>query len=217
MDWLNANTVEPFSFFAIEIELWRINDSPPAPRFNVVASPNDWTKSARAATRQVEAALAHHQQVSLAYWASFAEFLRARKSAFQITRPNTKHWFDFAIGRANLALRAHISTDNERAGVEIYRHDDTGKVAYRTLLADKAAIEAEFGEPLDWQELPEKKASRIALYKLGVDPADEKRWTALHEWMLSKMERFQKVFASQVKAINLDAEIGNDEHLESVA
>jgi hypothetical protein len=44
IDWLNANTTEDFSFFAIEIELWRIGNSPPAPRFNVIASPNDWPK-----------------------------------------------------------------------------------------------------------------------------------------------------------------------------
>ena len=213
VDWLNANTVEPFSFFAIEIELWRINDSPPAPRFNVVASPNDWTKSARAATRQVEGALVHHQQVSLAYWASFSEFLAAKKSTFHIRRSAKGHWFDFAIGRAGFVIRAHISTENQRIGVELYKHNDVGKIAFRTLLADKAKIEAEIGEPLDWQELPEKKASRIALYKTGVDPADEKQLPALHEWMLAKMERFQKVFPARVKAINLAVETDESEHL----
>jgi hypothetical protein len=33
IDWLNANTIEEFSFFAIEIELWRIGASAPAPKF----------------------------------------------------------------------------------------------------------------------------------------------------------------------------------------
>ena len=44
IDWLNSNTADEFSFFAIEIELWRIDNSSPAPRFNVIASPNHWTK-----------------------------------------------------------------------------------------------------------------------------------------------------------------------------
>jgi hypothetical protein len=30
MDWLNTNTAEEFSFFGVEIELWRIGDSPRA-------------------------------------------------------------------------------------------------------------------------------------------------------------------------------------------
>ena len=45
LDWLNEITGESFSFFALEIELWRINDSAPAPKFNLVCRPNDWAKS----------------------------------------------------------------------------------------------------------------------------------------------------------------------------
>ncbi|WP_143710462.1 hypothetical protein [Tabrizicola sp. TH137] len=35
LDWLNAISDDDHSFFACEIELWRIGDSPPAPRFNL--------------------------------------------------------------------------------------------------------------------------------------------------------------------------------------
>jgi hypothetical protein len=52
IDWLNENTGDEISFFAVEIELWRIGKSEPAPRFNVVASPNDWTRNTRTIARQ---------------------------------------------------------------------------------------------------------------------------------------------------------------------
>ena len=39
LDWLNKITAEGFSFFGLEIELWRIGDSPIAPKFNVVSHP----------------------------------------------------------------------------------------------------------------------------------------------------------------------------------
>ena len=45
LDWLNEITAEGFSFFGLEIELWRIGDSPMAPKFNVVSHPNDWTEN----------------------------------------------------------------------------------------------------------------------------------------------------------------------------
>jgi hypothetical protein len=51
IDWLNANTDETFSFFALEIELWRIGDSAPAPHFKVIASPNYWAKSNHVASK----------------------------------------------------------------------------------------------------------------------------------------------------------------------
>ena len=34
LDWLNEITDERFHFFGLEVELWRIGDSEPAPKFN---------------------------------------------------------------------------------------------------------------------------------------------------------------------------------------
>jgi hypothetical protein len=82
-------------------------------------------------------------------------------------------------------------------------HNDADKAAFRALFSEKEAIEQEFGEQLLWQELPTKKASRIALFRHGVDPADEAQCEDLHIWMLAKMERFQKVFGNRVKAVSL--------------
>lgn len=48
LDWLNASTVEGVNFFGIELEMLKIGDSVPAPRFNVVSKPNDWAKQVRA-------------------------------------------------------------------------------------------------------------------------------------------------------------------------
>jgi hypothetical protein len=202
IDWLNTNTTDEFSFFAIEIELWRIGSSPPAPRFNVIASPNDWTRTARKVAREVtEPALAERHHIRMAYWASFADFLNERKSLFKIRRANKDHWFEFPTGRAGFVISATISTDKKRIGVELYCHRDPDKIAFRALLANRDAIEGEFGERLDWQELPGKKAMRIVLYRHGVDPSDEAQYRDLHEWMLAKMERFLAVFAVRIRAL----------------
>jgi hypothetical protein len=42
VDWLNEVTTDAVGFFALEVELWRIGDSPPAPKFNLVSQPNEW-------------------------------------------------------------------------------------------------------------------------------------------------------------------------------
>ena len=54
LDWLNRITDESFRFFALEIELWRIGESPTAPKFNVVSKPNDWSRSVAQAARSIE-------------------------------------------------------------------------------------------------------------------------------------------------------------------
>ena len=44
LDWLNQRTSEDTHFFGVEVELWQIGDSLPAPHFKVVATPNGWRK-----------------------------------------------------------------------------------------------------------------------------------------------------------------------------
>jgi len=38
LDWLNDHTTEDISFYGVQIELWKIDDSKPALRFNIIAS-----------------------------------------------------------------------------------------------------------------------------------------------------------------------------------
>jgi hypothetical protein len=50
LDWLNEITAEDINFFGLEVELWRIGDSAPAPKFNVVSQPNDWSRRIKASS-----------------------------------------------------------------------------------------------------------------------------------------------------------------------
>lgn len=47
VEWLNNNTDEHIGFFLCEIKLYRIGDSAPAVKFDVIEKPNDWTKELR--------------------------------------------------------------------------------------------------------------------------------------------------------------------------
>ena len=46
IDWLNEDSKSDREFWALEIEVWLIGESLPAPRFNVVAAPNPVTTAA---------------------------------------------------------------------------------------------------------------------------------------------------------------------------
>jgi hypothetical protein len=44
LNWLNMVSRDDVNFYAAELELWRIDDSVPAPNFNVVCQPNMWAR-----------------------------------------------------------------------------------------------------------------------------------------------------------------------------
>lgn len=190
VDWLNANTLEDFSFFAIEIELWRIDNSPPAPRFNVIASPNDWTKTSRKASGQVgEQAMAQRHHINLGFWTAFAEYLKQKKANFRIRRPKKGNVAWFSTGRSGTVISAIIIAEKKRIGVALY----TDKEAFPALLAQREAIEQEIGDPLDWQELPGQKRSRINLYRDGENPSDESKREGQQAWMRPRWSDFARL------------------------
>jgi hypothetical protein len=49
--WLNEHTVEPFAFFAVEVKVVRIDNSPLAPLFDVLEKPNDWDRQVQEQAR----------------------------------------------------------------------------------------------------------------------------------------------------------------------
>ncbi len=54
LDWLNTVSRDDVNFYATELELWRIDDSVPAPNFNVVCQPNMWARQLKAGQEEGE-------------------------------------------------------------------------------------------------------------------------------------------------------------------
>jgi hypothetical protein len=63
VEWLNQHTDSNIGFFLLEIELWQIDNSPYAPKFNVVERPNDWAKFVKAAAAAGFVNLKGHRSV----------------------------------------------------------------------------------------------------------------------------------------------------------
>lgn len=202
IDWLNRNTVEDFSFFAVEIELWRISNSPPAPRFRAVAQPNPVAKNIRDATRVTDdPELAERHRIRLAFWQSFAEFLKARNSFFAIRRPIKTAACRFRIGLPGARILARISIRNQLASVSLVISRDPERKRYLALLAQKATIEAEFGEPLSWDEKAGMKRSVISVVRSPVNPADTSQYPDVNAWMLERMDRLRSVLGPHLSAL----------------
>lgn len=203
LDWLNRITHEDFHFFGIEVELWRIGDSALAPKFNVVVKPNDWAKTVREVANNPRQNLTESQQLQVEYWTSFGEHLREHGSRLNSPKPAPSHWASWGIGRSGISLGANVyAYYNEGGGGAVYLWigSTDAAVYYERLLRDRDAIEAELGFDLQWNEKPGLKSSSI-LVSGGPDPNDRAQWPALHEWMWSRLEAFDRVFRPRIRDI----------------
>lgn len=188
--WLNEKTNEDANFFLIEIEAWRIDDSSPAPRFNVIAKPNEWAKTvkqSRSGTNTISDLKLKQQEFFNKLREAGTEKSKYVKS-WQTPRP--QHWYNIRIGSSRAKLAALINSRDSYVGVELYVHED--KELFASLMMQKDQIESKLGFQLDWRELPDKKASRALIKRKG-DFEDEDFQGVLIEWMLETIDMMAKV------------------------
>ena len=199
LDWLNEITDEGFSFFGLEIELWRINDSPMAPKFNLVSHPNDWT---RTVSRISRGELSPTDQLYLEYWTGLREFLEQRNGVIRPTKPLPQNWIDFGVGRSHFRLETTINKRGKWICVDLTLMGADAKPHFYLLEQDKVDIEEEIGAELEWEERPGRKQSYISLSLEEIDLEDRGDWNKQHEWLCKKLEIFHKVFSPRVKALD---------------
>ena len=202
LDWLNQVTNESVRFFGLEIELWQINESVPAPKFNVVSKPNNWSRQVSQAARQMnDQPITEGKKLQLQFWQEFASYLKDGKSSIRPPTPRPQHWMTFGIGRTGFNMHGLLSLRDNRIGVEISMYDANAKDYFNSLLGQKDSIESDFGAPLEWLELPEKKQARIVYYKQNCDLYSRERWAEYMSWMREFLEKFDKVFRNRVKVL----------------
>lgn len=203
LDWLNKITDENFRFFGLEIELWRVDNSLPAPKFNVISKPNNWSKTiSQAAQRIMDESITETQQRHYGYWIALEKYLEDNGSTLRPQTPAPQHWQIFTIGRSGVHIAALLNSRDKRIGVELcFTHKEYAKPFFHLLMRDKDKIEAEIGQPLDWRELPEKTSSKIILFK-NADPANQADWPSQHAWFQQMIEKFDTVFRPKVRSLN---------------
>lgn len=204
LDWLNEITDEKFQFFGLEVELWRIGESPAAPKFNIVSKPNEWSRAVGRASKQIESqAITELKQTQLEYWTA----LNARMDGhpyLRLRKPQPQHWTNYSIGRSGFVLAATLNSRERRIGVELDLENEDSTAYFHLLREEQDEIEQEIGAKLLWREIPNKTTSRIILYLDQADCTDRSDWPRQHAWLQDHAERFHQTFAERVRALNAE-------------
>lgn len=198
IDWINDHTIEDVAFYAVAIELWRIDNSRPAVRFSVLSRPNELVKQAAATKAMAE--LSDVRRLQLEFWTAFRDKLLERGVVKTAQTPRPQNWFVVAIGRSGVHISAIANTHEGRIGVMLYMSHKLADWLLPALEQEREQIEAEIGECLMWNPNPDKRDKIIALHHQA-NLADRASWPAYIEWMVDRVERLRKAFSPRVKRI----------------
>jgi hypothetical protein len=170
--WLNDHTPPDFRFFAVELRVVRIGDSPVAPIFDIVVQPNDFEREIKVAKAE---AMARTDTRNRDFWTLYLERHPA-DAALGIKASNTtNHWLpvhgDILVGTwlakgCGVYVRGKASVPIEAIVAELAPH--------------RERLEAALGVPLQ----PSKENEKTWLFiQQGLMLSDRDCWSDAVNWM----------------------------------
>ena len=190
IEWLNNNTATGINFFLIEIHAYKIGDSEPAPKCEVVEKPNDFIKQSKGNSADKE--LNRSQSERLIFWEQFNQVVASRGKPFNLRKATTDHWYDVAIGTSEAHIAIDLISKRNYIVVELYIHDS--KEMFDRLVQNKDDIETALGFEMVWDRLDSKKASRIKYRIPGLDFDDHSNYPELMNQTIDIVIKVRDVF-----------------------
>ena len=204
LDWLNQRTGENTEFFGVVVEAWRIDDSRPAPHFNLVVTPNDWQKQSFSSVRQGggDGNASERGERYRQFFQNLMDILREQQ--FTNARKGVaQSWYSFSSGFSGISYIASFNR-GRIASVEIsVDRDDRewNKDLSDRLLKRKDALETALNEALEWDLLESRRACRIAVRRPGSIDDDPDALAEVQQWMVEHLLNFKRVFGPHLEEL----------------
>ena len=187
VEWLNQRTDENVGFFLVEIELWRIGDSLPAPKFHVVERPNDWAKTMKAVEGLTEG-----RKLQLEFWQAFADYAfnnASFSSSFTRRKALAQSWYDLSLGSSDYRLSMNASVQKKRVSVALYIADN--KELFEKFVSQKEDIAQFLDMELEWKEA--KKDCTITNYANWDITQGSATWENAFNYLMETAVKFKQM------------------------
>ena len=115
------------------------------------------------------------------------------------------NWYNFSAGHGMSSKVQYASSFNRdaKARVELCLESDkeSNKALFDHLYLEREAIQAEFGEALDWQRLDHKKKSLVAVFPRDASIKDDDATLVdIQDWMTEKLWNLDRVLGPRLES-----------------
>jgi len=208
LDWLNENISNGIGFYGVTVELWQIDDSNPAVRFNVVSYPSESIR--QAAISEASKELTEGRKLQYDFWTQFRDAMKLTGKIASLRTPRPQYWYDIPLGKSSIHLSLTANTYDNKIGVRVYLKGIVADAALKQLEPQRKAIEQEIGSQLEWNPHPGKQDKIIVLYK-DADLQDRSKWNEYIGWLVQNTLKFRETFSKRVKQLDLSDETEESE------
>lgn len=193
IEWLNNNTNSDINFFLIELHAYKIGDSLPAPKFEVVEQPNGFIKNTKSNGGDD---LSKTEANCLEFWSQFNEIAVSKGKPFRIRKVWSRNYYGVSIGTSQAGIVIRLCNKEARVDIEIYINDN--KILFDELRENSLLIEAELGFSLEWERLNGHKHSKIKCSVQNLNFDNHSNYHELMNEIIDKVVVMKKVFAKYI-------------------
>ena len=181
VEWLNDNSFEKINIFLVKVELWQIDNSPIAPKFQVICEPNNWAKVLK---QQLKDNITDLELKQMEYWQGFVDYAKSKDKTYISQRPSIYNWYVIRIGSSDYKIKLvhSVNSDMIRCQLEIFNDE-----IYKKLEQYKNEIDNKING-LEWEYLEDRKVNRISCSN------NSKNNDSSYVWLLDMVDRFKEVF-----------------------
>lgn len=198
--WLNESSSA--SFYLLKIEAIKIGDSEPAPLLTRIVGPSQEAREVGKTKKEI----AERYTLRYNFWKQLLGSAKQKTKLHSAISPGQYSWIGTGVGISGLSLNYSLRQHNAQVELYIDRDTDSGegnKAIFDSLMEHKEQIEREFGGPLKWERLDQKRACRISITLEVGGYKDEEKWPEVHEALIETMIRFERALRPYIDELKL--------------
>lgn len=195
LDWLNDHTSDDIFIYGVQVELWQIDNSNAALKFNIISKPNLAVR--QAAKSKATEDLSDSRKFQFEFWNRFKDRLSKTKKIPSLQTPRPQYWFDVSLGKSGIHISTTCNTDVNTVGIRIYISNKIADTMLPFLESKKDEIEVSIGQSLQWNPNPENRDKIILLLHM-TDFNDPLKVEEALEWLVKYTIKFRETFSKIV-------------------
>ncbi len=198
LEWLNQRTDTDTEFFAVVVEVLRIDESKPAFNFKPVVFPNEWQKSKK---QKASGNVSSKGEKYRSYYQALIDELREVYHFTGARLGQPQNWYSFSSGIQGVVFSA-VFAQGGKARAEVYLdlgEQDKNKALFDALKANEEQLVQQYGQNLEWERMEDKRASRIAIYRDGSIESPDSELEEIRKWHITNLLKMRDVFTPAIR------------------
>lgn len=202
--WLNQHDLD---ITCIRLRPYRMGNEILIDSTQIIPLPEatDYEVKVRAQEKEKRKVLGARQEVFRKFWAQLIERSKPQTQLLANRSTTIDHWISAGIGRSGFTLTASLV--QYEGQVECYIRlpggEEKSKAAFQALLAQRNEIETNFGDSLDWHDLPGRQGCRICKELPGGWKSPESEWPEMQERIINALIKLEAALKKPIQELKL--------------